>query len=242
MAQVRIGCCGWTYPHWKGVFYPPDVRQKDRLAWYAGRFDTCEIDGSFYRLPSAATVAAWASQTPADFCFAWKVSRFISHNRKLANCRDSVELVFGRMDALGDKEGPALVQLPPLLHRDLDRLSRFAAWLPEGRRCAVEFRHPSWYDAAVFERLAAHNLALCISDHEDAPAPCEVTADFVYVRGHGPRGSYSGRYEPSALQAWAARIDAWRDGGRDVFCYFDNDVSGAAPLDAQQLKALTASS
>jgi uncharacterized protein YecE (DUF72 family) len=237
MAEVRIGCSGWSYDHWAGPFYPPGLKAKDRLGWYAGRFDTAEINGSFYRLPSPETVARWASEVPDGFCFAWKVSRFISHNRKLANCAASVDLVFQRMRGLGAKEGPALVQLPPMLHCDLGRLARFADWLPSDRRCAIEFRHPSWYSAPVFEELAAHNLALCLSDHVDAPAPFEITADFVYLRRHGPRGAYAGRYGPAAIEDCAARIAAWTGEGRDVFCYFDNDVGGAATVDAAALIA-----
>ena len=234
---VRIGCSGWAYPHWKGGFYPPWVKEKDRLAWYAGRFDTCEINSSFYGLPRAATVAGWAKQVPADFRFAWKVSRFVTHNKKLADCRDQVDLVFSRMRGLGDREGPALVQLPPMLRRDEVRLARFCDWLPEGHRCAIEFRHPSWYEGSVLALLEARNLALCVSDHEDAPSPVEATADFVYVRGHGPRGGYAGRYPEATLETWARRVSAWEAEGRDVYAYFDNDAGGAAPLDAAALLA-----
>jgi uncharacterized protein YecE (DUF72 family) len=235
MGELRIGCSGWTYKDWTGPFYPPGTRDRERLEYYATRFDTAEINASFYRLPSGATVGGWARRAPAGFLFAWKVSRFITHNKKLNDCEDSVELVFGRMAPLGAKLGPALVQLPPMLHRDDARLARFLDLLPKGRRCTVEFRHPSWYAPAVFAILADYDAALCISDHHSAPSPWEVTASFVYVRGHGPGGRYRGRYPPAELADWAARLKGWRRQGLDVFAYFDNDIKSAAPLDAEAL-------
>ena len=238
MGELRIGCSGWTYKDWTGPFYPPGTRDRERLEYYATRFDTAEINASFYRLPSEAAVEGWARRAPAGFLFAWKVSRFITHNKKLNDCRDSVELVFGRMAPLQAKLGPALVQLPPMLHRDDERLARFLDLAPKGRRCTVEFRHPSWYAPAVFAILADHDAALCISDHHSAPSPWEITASWVYVRGHGPGGRYRGRYPPAELADWAARLRGWRREGRDVFTYFDNDIKSAAPFDAEALMAL----
>ncbi|WP_198576085.1 DUF72 domain-containing protein [Caulobacter hibisci] len=234
-ATLRIGCSGWTYDDWRGPFYPPTVRQKDRLAYYATAFNTTEINGSFYRLPKQETVTAWAAQAPDDFVFAWKVSRYITHNKKLKDCQDSVDLVFGRMAPLGDKAGPALVQLPPMLHRDDERLKRFLSWIPKGQRVTVEFRHASWYAPAVLDILRDHGAAFCISDHHDAPSPWDVTADFAYVRGHGPGGRYHGRYSATALDHWATWINEQRRGGVAVFSYFDNDVKSAAPSDAKAL-------
>jgi uncharacterized protein YecE (DUF72 family) len=239
MSALRIGCSGWTYKDWAGPFYPPGTKDRERLEYYATRFDTVELNASFYRLPSEAMVDGWARRAPAGFLFAWKASRFITHNKKLRDCEDSVDLVFGRMAPLGDKLGPALVQLPPMLRRDDHRLARFLDLLPKGRRCTVEFRHPSWYDPAVFAILADHDAALCISDHHSAPSPWEVTASWAYVRGHGPGGRYRGRYPPAELADWAARLTGWRRQGRDVFAYFDNDIKSAAPLDALALMGLT---
>jgi uncharacterized protein YecE (DUF72 family) len=237
MSQLRIGCSGWAYKDWKGPFYPPRTKDKDRLAYYATRFDTAEINASFYRLPSEKAVEGWASGAPAGFVFAWKVSRFITHNKKLNDCEDSVALVYGRMAPLGDKQGPSLIQLPPQLRRNDERLAGFLKLLPKGRH-TVEFRHASWYDPAVFRLLADFDASLCVSDHHSAPAPWEVTAGWVYVRGHGPGGRYFGRYSEDELGTWAQRIAAWRTEGRDVYAYFDNDVKSAAPQDALALKAL----
>jgi uncharacterized protein YecE (DUF72 family) len=240
MSALRIGCSGWTYDHWRGPFYPPEVKDRERLEYYAGRFDTTEINGSFYRLPSETTVAGWTSRAPDGFIFAWKASRFITHNKKLKDCAESVALVFGRMAGLGPANGPALFQLPPQLRRDDDRLAGFLALLPNGRRCAFEFRHDSWYAPAVLRALGEADAALCISDHHAAPAPWEVTASWVYLRGHGPGGRYVGRYPDEALERWARAIARWRGEGRDVYAYFDNDVKSAAPFDALTLKRLTA--
>lgn len=239
MGELRIGCSGWVYKDWKGPFYPEGTKDRERLEYYATRFDTAEINASFYRLPSEAMVEGWAGRAPPGFVFAWKVSRFITHNKKLKDCDDPVSLVFGRMAPLGEKLGPALIQLPPQLRRDDDRLAGFLKLLPPGRR-TVEFRHPSWYDPAVFRILADFDAALCISDHHHAPAPWELTASWAYVRGHGPGGRYVGRYSDKEMQAWADRIAAWRARGLDVYAYFDNDIKSAAPFDALTLKGLTA--
>jgi uncharacterized protein YecE (DUF72 family) len=238
MAQIRIGCSGWAYRDWKGPFYPKDLKDKDRLGFYATRFDTCEINASFYRLPSEAAVQAWADAAPDGFVYAWKISRFLSHNKKLNDPADSMDLIFGRMAPLGDHEGPALLQLPPMLHRNDERLEGFLKRLPKRTRYTVEFRHASWYDAAVFDLLRRYDASLCISDHHDAPSPWEATASFVYIRGHGPGGRYHGRYGEKELTRWADRIRAWADDGKDVYAYFDNDIKAAAPQDAEQLKAL----
>jgi uncharacterized protein YecE (DUF72 family) len=185
-------------------------------------------------------VEGWARQAPDGFLFASKVSRYITHNKKLKDCQDSVGLVFGRMEPLGDSLGPALVQLPPMLHRDDERLKRFLGWLPKGRRVTVEFRHASWYEDAVFDILRDHGAAFCVSDHHDAPSPWLATADFAYVRGHGPGGHYHGRYSDAELKAWAKQLASWRAEGLATFSYFDNDVKSAAPQDADKLIALLA--
>jgi uncharacterized protein YecE (DUF72 family) len=238
MAEVRIGTSGWSYPHWRGTFYPEGLRVKDQFAFYAGRFSTTEINGSFYRLPTEKAVAGWREAAPEGFVFAWKASRFITHTKRLKDPADSIALVFGRMQGLGDRLGPALFQLPPMMKADPERLAAFLKLLPNDRRCVVEFRHPSWYAPEVFELLRARDVALCISDHHDAPAPWERTASFVYVRGHGPGGGYSGSYSDDELKSWAKRIKAWTREGCDAYAYFDNDIGTAAPGDAERLRGL----
>ena len=237
MGQVRIGTSGWAYKDWRGPFYPPEVKDAARLDYISRRFATLEINASFYRMPSDKAVAAWRDQTPDDFVFAWKASRYLTHNKKLKDPVEPLAYMFERIVGLGDKIGPILFQLPPNLRRNDERLDTFIAALPVGYRYSIEFRHPGWYDEAVFDRLRAANIALCISDHHDAPAPWIATADFIYLRGHGPGGDYHGRYGEAALKEWAGAIDCWR-ADKYVFVYFDNDIRSAAPADAEQLTAL----
>lgn len=230
--MIRVGTSGWCYKDWSGPFYPEGLKAKDRLNFYASRFTTAEINASFYRLPTEAAVASWAAGAPEGFVFAWKASRFITHNKKLKDVAASLELVFGRMDGLGRTFGPVLFQLPPQLRRNDERLATFLEQLPRHRRVTVEFRHPSWYEPAVFDLLRAHDVALCISDHAAAPAPWEITASFAYVRGHGPTGRYFGRYEEPQLQGWADFLSSFPG---DAYAYFDNDIKSAAPADAARL-------
>jgi uncharacterized protein YecE (DUF72 family) len=181
-------------------------------------------------------VKSWKEQTGSDFVFAWKASKFITHWKRLsANSVNSLELLEERLSLLGDKAGPVLFQLPPNFKADADRLASFLKMLPTKRRYSFEFRHPSWYTAPITRLLAKKNISLCISDHHDTPAPWKRTADFVYVRGHGPGGRYKGHYSTTALNAWAKRIKSWKTQGCDVFVFFDNDQKSAAPVDALKL-------
>jgi uncharacterized protein YecE (DUF72 family) len=240
--QIRIGTSGWHYRSWHGPFYPTDVKVKDFLGYYVGQFDTAEINNSFYRLPTENAVRAWRDAVPEGFLFAWKASRFITHMKRLKDIEDSITLVFDRMAGLGDTFGPVLFQLPPTFKAApemRERVARCLALVPPQHRYAFEFRHPSWYEGAILDLLRDHNAALCISDHADAPAPWEATADFVYVRAHGTNGRYAGSYSAETLREWGQRIASWREEGRDVYVYFDNDIKSAAPGDAKRLLRLT---
>lgn len=239
MGTLRIGTSGWHYQGWIGPFYPAGTPKKALLGAYAAHFSTTEINASFYRVPSEAAVAGWREGTPDGFLFAWKASRFVTHNKKLRDAGESVAYILSRMDGLGEKFGPVLWQLPPNLHRDDERLAAFLKLLPKRRLHVVEFRHPGWYEQKVFDILGDHDVALCISDHHDAPAPWAVTAGHVYVRPHGPGGRYFGRYDEPTLRRWAKDIARWRRGRRSVFVYFDNDQKSAAPQDAERLIELT---
>ena len=237
MRDVRIGTSGWAYKDWNGTFSPEEVKAAGRLEYISRRFRTLEINASFYRMPTDQAVAGWRAQTPDDFLFAWKASRFITHNKKLKDPVEPLAYMFSRIAGLGPKIGPILFQLPPNLHRNEERLEGFLDALPAGYLYSVEFRHPGWYVGEVLEMLRRRNIALCISDHHDAPSPWEVTADWVYLRGHGPGGHYHGRYGEAALKEWAKAIRGWRK-DREVFVYFDNDIKSAAPKDAEQLIGL----
>ncbi len=236
MSQVFIGTSGWTYDGWRGPFYPPDVPKKDWLRFYAGRFPTAEINGSFYRTPSLDAVRAWREQTPDDFLFAWKASKFITHWKRLTEkCDNSIALMQTRLKVLGPKLGPVLFQLPPRFTENRERLASFLRMLPRRRRYAFEFRHKSWYEQPILDLLHEHDIALCISDHHDAPAPWEATAGHVYWRGHGPGGAYKDNYSDAQLRALAAAIRKWRRARRAVYVYFDNDQKSAAPRAAERL-------
>lgn len=238
VGALRIGTSGWSYAAWWGPFFPPSVKKAEALDYYTTQFDCVELNNPFYRTPTFEAVRGWSERTPTRFRFAWKASKFITHWKRLSEAsRNSLDLMYSRLEPLGRKAGPVLFQLPPQMKADTGRLADFVAMLDPRWAYAFEFRHPSWYEPDVIELLRAHDLALCISDHADAPAPWLRTASFVYVRGHGPSGRYHGNYADETLGAWAASISRWRAEGADVWCFFDNDVKSAAPFDAARLKA-----
>ncbi|MGE0007592.1 MAG: DUF72 domain-containing protein [Parvibaculaceae bacterium] len=235
-AALHVGTSGWHYKDWWGPFFPAGVSKKDALPYYATRFATTELNAPFYRLPSLAAVDNWFARTPADFRFAWKASQFITHWKRLSgDLAPSLSLQEERVSRLRHKLGPILYQLPPGLKEDNRRLAGFVRLLKPRRRYSFEFRHPSWYGRATFDLLKEHDISLCLSDHAAAPAPREVTASWVYVRNHGPGGRYHGTYSDEKLRDMARAIRRWRKDGRDVWCFFDNDVKSAAPADAQRL-------
>jgi uncharacterized protein YecE (DUF72 family) len=237
MARIFIGTSGWHYPSWRGPFFPKDLPIKRQLQYYASQFQSAELNSVFYRTPTPQAVNAWREQTGNDFVFAWKASKFITHWKRLSSKADtSLELLESRIALLGEKAGPILFQLPPNFKMDSVRLAAFFKLLPKHRRYSFEFRHPSWYTSEIFKLLSAHNASLCISDHGDAPAPWKRTADFVYIRGHGPTGRYKGNYSTATLLAWSKRIENWRRRGWDIYAYFDNDQKSAAPADALRLR------
>jgi uncharacterized protein YecE (DUF72 family) len=235
-ARVLIGTSGWHYDSWRGPFFPKGLPLKEQLRYYGSQFPTTELNGVFYRTPSQAAVRDWKQQTGREFVFSWKASRFITHWKRLSdNSVNSLELLDERLSLLGSKAGPVLFQLPPNFPANADRLASFFKLLPERRRYCFEFRHPSWYSPPILRLLADRNISLCISDHHDAPAPWKRTADFVYIRGHGPGGRYRGHYSRATLGQWARRIRSWKRQNCDVYVYFDNDQKSAAPADASKL-------
>jgi uncharacterized protein YecE (DUF72 family) len=234
--HALIGTSGWTYDGWRGPFYPDDVRKKDWLHYYASRFSTTEINGSFYRTPTIEAVRGWRNNTPKHFGFAWKASKFITHWKRLSSkSENSIALMETRLKALGPKVVAILFQLPPQFSKNRERLESFLRMLPRRHRYVFEFRHRSWYDDDILDVLHRRDVALCLSDHHDAPSPWEVTARHVYIRGHGPAGHYHGNYSSRTLDRWADEIAKWRKEKRIVLVYFDNDQKAAAPKDAQRL-------
>jgi uncharacterized protein YecE (DUF72 family) len=236
---IHIGTSGWHYQSWRGPFFPRELMIKHQLRYYGTQFDTTELNGVFYRTPTLQAVRAWAEQTPKDFIFSWKASKFITHWKRLtAKSKSSLRLMESRLKCLGRKAGPVLFQLPPSMQINRDRLASFLKLLSKRRRYAFEFRHSSWYDDGILELLHKHDVALCISDHHDAPSPWTATARHVYLRGHGPTGRYKGHYSPQALRRWAREIETWHHQRRDVYVYFDNDQKSAAPADAAALREM----
>jgi uncharacterized protein YecE (DUF72 family) len=237
-AQVRIGCSGWSYPHWRGRFYPAKLPAREHFAFYAQHFDTVELNNSFYRQPPPERFRAWREQAPEGFTFAVKASRYVTHVKRLAVEQNSIDLVVDSARGLREKLGPILFQLQANFHADLDRLRRFLEWLPADLRFALEFRHESWLTPDVFDLLRSRRIALCIADHPKMPKSLEITGDFTYVRMHLPPHGIG--YGSEALQPWAGRVADWSRDGHDVFVYFNNDMEGHAVRDAQTLIALVA--
>jgi uncharacterized protein YecE (DUF72 family) len=234
--QIRIGTSGWSYDGWRGALYPEKLPKTDWLRFYSAEFSSAEINASFYRTPSEEAVRAWRRDTPHDFLFAWKASKFMTHwKRLLPTCANSIALMQTRLRLLGPKLGVVLFQLPHRFRKDSGRLRDFFHMLPRRYRYAFEFRDQAWYVDDVFALLQEFDVALCISDHVDAPAPWQATASHVYVRGHGPSGRYQGSYSGKTLRRWAEAVLRWQAGKRDVFVYFDNDQKAAAPRDARRL-------
>jgi uncharacterized protein YecE (DUF72 family) len=238
---IHVGTSGWHYDHWTGPFYPEGTAAGDRLAYYCSRFAAVEVNNSFYQLPSARTLAAWRDAVPPGFVFAAKASRYITHMKKLKDSRAAAATFFDRIATLGPRLGPILFQLPPRWRFNPERLETFLARLPEGPRCAFEFRDPSWFDQRCLNILARHGAAFCIYELAGEAAPREVTADFVYVRLHGPGEAYQGRYRTPELAGWAGAFHSWAGQGREIFCFFDNDQNGYAALNALELRVMVGS-
>jgi uncharacterized protein YecE (DUF72 family) len=235
---ARVGCSGWQYKHWRGDFYPVDVAATRWFEYYAARFDTVEINNSFYRLPEAETFARWRERAPGRFLFAVKASRFLTHMKKLKDPEEPLDRLFTRMRSLGRRLGPVLYQLPPGFKLDLGRLEHFLHALPGDARHVIEFRDPSWYADTVSVLLERHRVARCLHDMQGSATGRERVGPFVYVRYHGASGTYSGGYPADRLARWAEWLQAEREAGVDVFAYFNNDVGGHAPRDAVTLRQL----
>jgi uncharacterized protein YecE (DUF72 family) len=236
-SRVRIGTSGWHYKHWLGgVFYPEGMRASEMFQFYARHFDTVEINNSFYRLPTATTFDNWRDSSPSNFCYAVKGSRFITHMKKLKDPQSSSEKFFLVVERLERKLGPILFQLPPRWKQNTERLEEFLRTLPPEHQYAVEVRDESWLVPEVYNLLRKYNAAFCIHDFADMKVPREITADFTYIRFHGPTSAkYWGSYSDRSLREWADQIKQWRR-TLSVYAYFNNDPEGAAIRNALTLK------
>lgn len=236
--RMHIGTSGWQYDHWKGSFYPQPLGKGDFLRFYAARFDSVEVNSTFYRLPSRETVEAWRENTPPGFVFAVKASRYVTHMKKLKDPEQTLPPFFRAIEGLKGKLGPILFQLPPKWAFNPDRFYDFLEALPGGHRYAFEFRDRSWFDARALEALTEMGAALCLYELGGRQSPRDVTAEFVYVRLHGPEQAYQGRYKRKGLAGWAGAFSSWAEQGREVFCYFDNDEAGYAAMDALDMQTM----
>jgi uncharacterized protein YecE (DUF72 family) len=241
--RLFLGTSGYVYPHWRGRFYPPGLPSREWLPFYAQRFATVELNNPFYRLPARAAFQAWRGAVDEDFVFAVKASRYLTHLKRLKSPRAPLDRLLRRVRGLGPALGPVLFQLPPQLHADLPRLSRFLGAL--GRqphvpdlRAVLEVRHASWLVPETYDRLRKAGVALCLHDARPQPVLGPVTAGFVYLRRHGTSGRYRGSYTEAMLRADARRIRAWLGQGLDVYAYFNNDGGGAAIRNARRLGQL----
>ena len=235
---LHVGTSGWHYAHWKGPFYPEKLPASKMLDFYTRHFDTVELNNTFYRLPVETGLERWRAETPAGFCFAAKGSRFLTHMKKLKDPETGIARFFERVDRLRPKLGPIVFQLPPNWEVDAARLDHFVRALPKRHRYTFEFRNPTWHTEAVFRILRKHNVAFCIFEIAGFASAHHLTADFTYVRLHGPDGAYQGSYSNSALKEWAARIAEWRKTLRAVYVYFDNDQAAHAVENALALKRM----
>jgi uncharacterized protein YecE (DUF72 family) len=264
--RALVGLSGYDYKPWRGPFYPAELPARRWLAYASERFDSVELNGTFYSLKSPAVFQRWVDETPPHFVFAVKGGRFITHNLKLRNAERSLGNFFASgVLALGEKTGPFLWQLPGTYRFDAERLDAFMRMLPRSSReaervalrhderlrrgalvdapadapyrHAFEVRHPTYFHEEFYAILRAHGCAFVVADTAGKfPYAEEVTADFVYVRLHGSRELYASGYTDAELDAWAARIARWRRAGRDVYVYFDNDAKVHAPFDAMRLR------
>jgi len=233
--QYYIGTSGWHYDHWRQLFYPDKLPKAKWLEFYSRHFTTVELNNSFYRLPSEEAFTNWRDSSPANFTFAVKVSRFITHIKRLKGIEEPVNTFLERAKILKEKLGPLLYQLPPSMHRDDERLESFLSILPLEFKHTFEFRHQSWLDGGVLEILRRYNAGLCVFDMPDLSCPLAATADFAYIRFHGSTGLYSSLYSDEELAEWAKRLAGLVPEVKEVYIYFNNDTEAFAVKNAMTL-------
>jgi uncharacterized protein YecE (DUF72 family) len=238
MARFLAGTSGWVYPHWRGAFYPEELDEREWFAYYAERFDTVEINNTFYRLPPRSTFEGWRRKAPPGFLFSVKASRYLTHVKKLKDPEKGVERFYESLGGMGDLCAAVLFQLPPRWRANPGRLEEFLDALPGGYRTVLEFRDRSWLDEKVYDVLGRHGAALCFADSPFYPAPRVKTADFSFYRMHGGHGNGKPRYDGDELKELALEVRGELAQGRDCFVYFNNDYRAYAVENALELKGL----
>jgi uncharacterized protein YecE (DUF72 family) len=236
--KIFIGTSGWHYKHWMEVFYPAGTSGPELFQFYAKHFDTVEINNSFYRLPKCETFEKWRDQAPPGFCYAVKANRYLTQAKKLKDCEEPIARQMGEFRCMGDRLGPILYQLPPVMKINLERLETFLRLLPGDVTNVFEFRDNSWNTPETFALLERHGASFCAHDMPGLVTPRVAVGPVAYIRFHGGQGKYWGRYSDEALRAWTDWAVAQARGGRAVWAYFNNDTDAAAIADALTLKAM----
>jgi uncharacterized protein YecE (DUF72 family) len=238
LGNTFIGTSGWKYRHWESNFYPADLKKKDQFNYFTEYFSTVELNNSFYRQPSAANFNQWHLLSPKNFIYAVKANRYFTHLKKLNVEKNEILDFLEACGALENKLGPILFQLPPKWNLNLQRLEQFLQMLPQNYRYTFEFRNHSWYHDDVFALLNRYNCAFCVYELEGHQSPLMTTADFVYIRLHGPKGKYQGSYSEKSLTKWSELIITWTKENKDVYLYFDNDEAAYAAFNAIEIKKI----
>ncbi len=243
IAKIYIGTSGWAYDHWQGIFYPKDLPPKNRLKYFSQHFKTVEINYSFYQSPKTSTYQEWFRQTPPDFLFSLKASRFITHIKRLKEVRTPWRNFLKGAILLKQKLGPVLLQFPPSFRasqENIERLEKFLKYAPLNKKgekicLALEFRHLTWFQKSIYQLLKRYNVAWVIADSNRYPKDDQVTADFAYIRMHGPDALFSSKYTKKDLISLAKKIKRWQKECSFIYCYFNNDFHGYALANAKEL-------
>jgi uncharacterized protein YecE (DUF72 family) len=238
VSNIHVGCSGWVYKHWRGIFYPEGLPQKRWFERYAEEFDTVEINNSFYRLPSGDTFGKWRKQAPPGFCYAVKANRYLTQAKKLKDCEEPMERMMSAVRRLGDRLGPMLYQLPSSMKRNLERLESFLRILPRDVASVFEFRNCDWHQPETYALLDRYGASFCVHDMPGSRTERIAVGPIAYVRFHGGEGKYWGRYSDEGLLSWTDWLVEQARQGRSVWCYFNNDIHGHAIEDARTLKAM----
>ena len=243
--NIHIGTSGWSYKHWKGIFYPEDVRPADYLSFYAKHFSVSEINNSFYKLPSKSTVEKWVASVPDDFLFCPKMSRYLSHLKKLHDPEEPLERFFKTFADFKKRLGPILIQLPANASFKLETVTELYELIHDqyaGFRFAIEVRHKSWFSDESIALMKKYKITLVFAQSDRYPYHEEITAKDIYIRFHGPHSLYSSPYSDEVLEEYAEKFKTWAEKGHRIWAFFNNDVGGHALHNAEKLRQLVGQS
>ncbi len=242
--KIYIGTSGWVYDDWARAFYPARLNQRDWLKYYSNHFITVEINASFYHLLSAKTYERWLKITPKNFVFSVKISRYLTHIKKLNDSQEPWQRFINNAKCLDKKLGPILVQLPPNFKANSEKLSKLLKIIPKKYKIALEARNKTWFTGEIYDILKKHNAAMVLADSEEwsslirMSAPGEITVDFIYIRMHGPGNLYNSKYTLAQLKNLAKNIKLWKRKVKEIYVYFNNDTNAYAVQNATRIKQL----